>query len=282
MKITKKLTFLLLFAINITANSQSKSIKVEKTGNGTPVLFFPGFTNPGSVWKETAQNLELKGEYHFFSYAGFNGIAPIEMPWYNSIKMAVLDYIKENKLNNITLIGHSMGGSLAIDIAASLPNAVKKAVIVEAIPNLREVMMPNVPAESLYYNSPYNQQMLNMDNAKFKEMASMMATNMTTTKNKTQMLTNWIMEADRRTYVLGYTDLLKLDLRPILNKLTCKTLIIASSLPNQEVIEKNFKEQYQNLTNKTIIVAPNSKHYVMFDQPEWFYKKVNAFLNENN
>ena len=49
---------------------------------------------------------------------------------------------------------------------------------------MREVMMPNVPAEALYYDSPYNQQMLNMEQQEFKNMASMMASNMTYDSSK--------------------------------------------------------------------------------------------------
>jgi len=208
--------------------SQTKAIKVEKVGKGEVVLFLPGFTNPGTIWKETSENLKTKGEYHFFSYAGFNGIKPIEMPWYETIKKSVLDYIQDNKLKDLTIIGHSMGGTLGIDIAAEIPSTVKKLIIVDALPNLREVMMPGVPVEQIIYDSAYNKQMLKMSDAQFKGMASMMASNMTLRTDKVEMLSNWRLEADRKTYVYGYTDLLKLDLRPVLKKIKAKTHILAA------------------------------------------------------
>jgi hypothetical protein len=42
--------------------------------------------------------------------------------------------------------------------------------------------------------------------------------------------------------------------------------------------KENYENQYSNLSNKTIVMATNSKHFLMFDQPEWFYKTVNEFL----
>lgn len=42
--------------------------------------------------------------------------------------------------------------------------------------------------------------------------------------------------------------------------------------------KETVENQYSNLPNKTIIMATNSKHFKMFDQPEWFYKTVNYFL----
>ena len=106
----------------------------------------------------------------------------------------------------------------------------------------------------------------------------MMASNMTLNKQKIEILTSWILEADRKTWVYGYTDLLKLDLRTILSKIKCKTLIIGASFPDVKIAKKNYENQYSNLTNKTIVMASNSKHFVMFDQPKWFYETVNDFL----
>ena len=257
---------------------QPDPIKIETIGKGKPIFYLPSFTVPGSIWKETTKNISFDRKPYFISYAGFNGNKPIEMPWYNTIKNSIVKYIKDNDLTEIIIIGHSMGGNLAINLAAELPHRVSKIVIVEALPSLREVMMPNVPAESLFYDSPYNKQMLEMDDQRFKNMASMMASNMTLNKEKIDTIINWILEADRKTWVYGYTDLLKLDLRNILSKVTCETLILGASFPDVKIAKENYENQYSNLSNKTIIMASDSKHFLMFDQPEWFYKTVNDFL----
>ena len=264
--------------INQSKNLEQAAFRVETIGKGKPILYFPGFTVPGSIWKETIENTNFKGKSYLFSYAGFNGNEPIEMPWYGNVKKSIIKYIKDNNLNDLVIIGHSMGGNLAVDIASELPNRVSKIVIVEALPCLREIMMPNVPAENLYYESPYNKQMLDMDENQFKKMALMMASNMTLNKDKVETITNWLLEADRKTWVYGYTDLLKLDLRNSLSKIKCETLIIGASFPDVKVAKKNYENQYSNLKTKTIVMAPNSKHFVMFDQAKWFYETVTNFL----
>ena len=288
---TKLFKIILILIVAVTATSsvimgqvrksetkQTVAIKTVTIGNGKPLLFFPGFTVPGSIWKETIENLTLKRKSYLFSYAGFNGNKPIEMPWYSTIKNSIIEYIRVNNLSDIIIIGHSMGGNLAVDIASELPNKVSKIVIVEALPCMREVMMPNVPAESLYYESPYNKQMLEMDNKQFENMAKMMASNMTLNTEKTDILTSWILEADRKTWVYGYTDLLKLDLRNKLSKIKCETLILGAPYQSKEIAKENYEKQYANLPNKVIKMASNSKHFIMFDQAEWFYKTINDFL----
>ena len=84
------LTLGLIVAIVAAVYSQQNAIRVTKEGNGTPIIFLPGFTTPGSVWKETVKNLKGNYQSHLVSYAGFNGIAPIKMPWYESIKKETL------------------------------------------------------------------------------------------------------------------------------------------------------------------------------------------------
>jgi len=275
--IKSKVVLMLLFVISISFG-QEKAIKVEVLGKGDPVLFLPGFITPGSVWKETVQHLTTKNESHLFSYAGFNGMAPIEMPWYKNVKEAIFTYIEKKDLTNIRIVGHSMGGNLAVDIASRFPKRVKKMVIVDALACMREVMMPGVPENALQYNSPYNKNLLNMKADQFKGMASNMAGYMTINKEKAAVLTKWILEADRTTYVYGYTDLLKLDLRDKLSAIKTKTLILGASFPDVAVTKAHFEKQYANLSNKTIEMVVDSKHFIMFDQPTWFYTKVNTFL----
>jgi len=275
--IKSNIVLMLIFVISISFG-QEKAIKVEVLGKGDPVLFLPGFITPGSVWKETVQHLTTKNENHLFSYAGFNGIAPIEMPWYENVKNAIFKYIEKKDLKNIRIIGHSMGGNLAVDIAAKFPKRVKKMIVVDALACMREVTMPGVAAINLQYESPYNKNLLNMNTKQFKGMASNMASYMTTDREKSAVLTKWILEADRKTYVYGYTDLLKLDLRDKLGAVKTKTLILGASFPNVDAAKANFVKQYANLPNKTIEMAADSKHFIMFDQPTWFYAKVNAFL----
>src|SRR6187402_870357 len=108
----KLLLLLFMMSACILAVSQTSAVRITKSGKGEPIIFLPGFMTPGSVWDETVKNLKGKYESHLVSYAGFNGIDPIPMPWYDAIKKELIAYIKTNKLTNIKLIGHSMGGNL--------------------------------------------------------------------------------------------------------------------------------------------------------------------------
>ena len=274
---------LIAFTLILSASSvfSQSAIHVDRKGQGNPIIFLPGFTTPGAVWDETIRNLKGNYESHVVSYAGFNGLEPIGTPWFEPIKNQLVAYVEKEGLKNITIIGHSMGGNLAIELAAALPEQVKGMILVESIPCMRELMMPGVPASSLQYDSPYNQQILNMDDEAFKQTVSGIAQNMTLDTSKIELITSWSLNADRKTYVYGYTDLLKLDLRDKLGAINAKILILGASFPSKDMVKINYEKQYANLPLKEILIADNSKHFVMFDQPEWFYENVNKFFAAN-
>lgn len=275
----KKLIMFLLFVFAVNqAFSQTSAVRITKSGKGTPIIFLPGFITPGSMWEETVKNLKGNYESHLVSYAGFNGIVPIPTPWYDAVRKELVAYVKANKLTNLKLIGHSMGGNLAVDLAAELGTAVDHVIIVDALACMRELMMPGVPAEAFQYESKYNRQMLEATAEAFEQTATMMAQGMTNVTEKQALIKSWILEADRKTYVYGYTDLLKLDLRPALTSIKVPVLILGAPFPSEEAVLPNFEKQYANLSNKTLKIAPGGRHYIMFDQPEWLYSQINSFL----
>jgi len=277
----KKLVSLFVSVVLVvSAYAQNPSIYPVKSGKGAAVLMLPGFTTPGSVWGETINSLE--GDYQTIqiSYAGFNGHPAIEMPWYSTIKNDLIEYLENEKLKDVIIIGHSMGGMLAMEIASEAPELVSKLIIVDALPCMRALMMPGVPEQAIQYESPYNQQMLQQSDSARKATAKMMSMNMTMKQDKVDKLVQWSLEADLETFVYGYTDLLKVDLRPQLEKITARSLVLGASFPDAALVEKNLTDQFSNLQEKELVIATNSRHFIMFDQPEWFYEQVNNFLSK--
>jgi len=237
----------LLFLFCAQACFAQPAIYMEKTGSGNPAIFLPGFTVSGKVWQDTLTHLDKDLESHTVSYAGFNQHPPIALPWYDTIRSELIDYIVSNDLRDITLIGHSMGGMLAIDIAAALPNRITHLALIESIPNIRELMMPGVPVSAIHLDSSQNKMMLSFTPEQFATMAHSTAVNMAKNAQYHPQLENWILEADRETYVYGYTELLQLDLRDKLSLIETDTLILGASYPNRDLVKSNYESQYQKL-----------------------------------
>jgi len=274
----KRSIYLSLFTLSSLCFAQDRSFQTVVKGAGKPVIFLPGFTCPGDVWNPTIAHLESSWETHQLTYAGFGGVPAMELPWYQTLVTDISAYLEENDLRSVTLVGHSMGGMLAIDLAARQPKRVTQMILVDALPNIREVMMPQVPVEQIQFDSPYNQQMLASSDSAMAVTAGFMVKAMCANPAHHAELQRYILESDRETYVYGFTELLKLDLKEQLKTVESKTLILGAGFPSVEAVLPNFESQYANLQQKEIKIATESRHFIMYDQPEWFYREVNNFL----
>ncbi len=273
MKTIKNVLFIGIIFLTFNLKAQ-RAFEVKVIGSGAPILLFPGFTCTGEVWDDTVEELSKTNECHIFTFAGFGDVPAIETPWLPKIKEEVTNYILNNKLITPTIIGHSLGGALGLWLATE-SNNFRKIIVVDALPSVGALMMPNFKSENVVYDNPYNKQLLEMSREDFEKMATQMAFQMTLNKEKQTTIKDWILKTDKETYVYGYTDLLKLDLREDISKIEVPVSILAGTHPYGELTVKNtYTTQYKNLSNYSIQYAKDAAHFVMFDQPEWFIKAV--------
>jgi len=109
---------------------------VEVVGSGPDVILIPGLTASRNVWRGTVAAVPGY-RYHLVQVAGFAGepargnargevVAPLAEE--------IARYIAARRLDHPALVGHSMGGTVAMMIAARHPERVGKAMVVDMLP----------------------------------------------------------------------------------------------------------------------------------------------------
>ena len=279
MKNTILLYLVLFLTLPTFAQSESTPIHVQVTGKGQPLLLIPGFTVPGSIWDPMVKELEKNYECHVVTLAGFGGKAPISFPWLPKVNTAIKEYILKNNLKNTSVVGHSLGGTIALWLASQSQIELNHIILVDALPAAGALMIPNYNPENLVYESPYNDQQLAMDAIAFEQMATAMSKGMSLEPAAQQKIKNWMLQSDRKTYVYGYTDYLKLDLREALKQIDIPVTIIAASQPYGEaMVKQTYSDQYANLKDYNLVVAQDSAHFIMLDKPNWFLQRIQLIL----
>jgi len=275
--ITTTIALLVLFSLSVSAGLQS--IKVEVKGKGKPVLLLAGFTCTGDVWDETVSEISETNECHIVTYAGFGDVLALDTLWLQTIKQDLDIYIAHNRFEDLSIIGHSMGGTLALWLASEKKYDIKNMLIIDALPCMGALMIPNYSSEKITYNTPYTKNLLSMSESDFSGMAMNFAKFMCKSISNHEQIASWIIKSDRKTYVHGYVDLLKVDLRKSLSEIDTPVRILAAANPSKSMVENTYNEQYALLENKEVIYIEDSAHFIMYDKYDVYIENVKQILD---
>ena len=115
----------------------SDRIIVETRGSGPDVIFIPGLGSTGAAWRSTADRLDDRYRVHLVTLRGFgqtdigaNASGGLSGPAANEIRR----YIQTQGLGRPALIGHSLGGQIALRVAADMGEGVGRVMVVDAAP----------------------------------------------------------------------------------------------------------------------------------------------------
>ena len=99
----------------ININILGLNINYIEQGEGDNVLILPGWGTNYNVYKNLIDNISKYAKVYYFDMPGFGKSEEPKEAWNtdNFIEL-VKEFIKINKIDNITLIGHSNGGRIAI------------------------------------------------------------------------------------------------------------------------------------------------------------------------
>lgn len=276
-------------AILVTSAHATPSFKVEVVGKGKQsMILIPGLTCPGEVWDETVARYKTNYTCHVISLPGFAGQPAIEAENYlQTMRDEVITYIKENKLKKPIMVGHSLGGFLSLWISATEPDLVGANFIVDGLPFLSAVQNPNATSEnSKAMAEGMYKMMVNATPEQTKQSQQYFLPAMVTDKAKYEILSKWGVDSHAPTVAKAMYEMYVIDLRTEISKIKVQVTVLGAWIGyknygiTREAAEGMYQAQYTQLPNKTIIMTDTAKHFIMYDDPEWFFAQLDQFLNK--
>jgi pimeloyl-ACP methyl ester carboxylesterase len=254
-------------------------ISVEVVGHGPDVVLIPGLASSRETWRRTAERLRAKYRLHIVQVNGFagapagaNATGPVVAPTAEAIDA----YIRSAGLKHPAVVGHSLGGVMALDLALDHPNDVGKVMVVDTLAFYTELFAG--PAATVEGARPYADQigagMLKAPDEAFNANAAKMAQGMVTAPADAERIGGWSAASDRAVMVKAMQEDMLADLRPRMAELSVPLTVIYEA-PLAEL----FAADYAPVKTKTLVAAaPGAKHFIMYDDPAGFDAALDGFL----
>ncbi len=253
---------------------------------GNPdVILIPGLASSKAVWDGEIKLLAPKYRLHIVQVAGFAGApagANASGPILPGIVEELHQYIVASKQHPV-VIGHSLGGLLALMLADKYPTDISKMVIVDALPFYAVVFDPHVTVDAVKPQAEaMRQQMASMPDAQFAAMQPMIVSGMVKNADAQKLVAASSVSTDRTVFVNAMFEDLQTDLRSDIAKIKTPTLMIypydAAATKDAAAIDSIYHDAYQSMPNVKLIRIDDSRHFIMYDQPQKLDAAIEAFL----
>lgn len=258
------------------------SFVVKVTGNGSPVILIPGLSCSGAVWDGTVEHLKDRYQCHVLTLAGFAGQPRIPAPFLETVRNDLAAYIRDKKLDHPIIIGHSLGGFLALWLASHDPDLPGPIVIVDSYPFLPGSFMPNATVESIKPMAEQIRAGMAVPQSQFVTNSEPDVKAMVTKPADFERIMSWVKTTDPIAASDSMFDLFSHDLRGDIVRIKSPTLVMGTWIAykqytTREEVEGRLHKQYAQLKDCKIVMA-DTRHFIMFDDASWFYRQLDSFL----
>ena len=245
-------------------------------GEGKPLLIIHGFLGMSDNWKSLGSQYVSEGfQVHILDLRNHGRSFHSDDFSYEIMAQDVLDYCHEHKLEKISIIGHSMGGKVAMLFATKYPEMVEKLIVADIGPK---------------YYAPHHQDIL----------AGLNAVEFFTKPDRTaveETLYPYIPDFGTRQFLmknLYWKEPGQLDFRFNLKIFNEKINEIGTKLPeaakfenptlfirggnSNYILDKDLPEIESHFPNYKLATIPNVGHWLHAENPKMFFEETLNFL----
>jgi pimeloyl-ACP methyl ester carboxylesterase len=253
-------------------------VTIRTIGQGSPVVLIPGLASPAAVYDDLASKIGHGHKLILVQMNGFAGAPVGSAPLDNMLAGAIdelADWLATNHIEKPAVIGHSMGGLMAIMLAKRHPTAAGRLMIVDALPFYGMLFGPQATPDAV---RPIVEQMrAGLVNGTSPPQVPRHMSN--TDAGKAKIL-EWLKASDPKTVGEALIEDATTDVRPDLAAIAQPVTVLYAvpSPENQAMIGGLYGGAYKNLPGVKLVPVAGSEHFIMLDQPARFEQEVEAFL----
>ncbi|MCX2890205.1 MULTISPECIES: alpha/beta hydrolase [unclassified Pseudomonas] len=261
-------------------------ISVTVEGAGPDVILIPGLASSSEVWAGLTSNLRQQYRLHRVQVAGFAGapgVPPVDGRVVAPVAEAVAEYIHSQQLEAPAIIGHSLGGEVALMLGARHPERVGRLMVVDALPFYTLLIDPAATAATAApHAARLRDAQLGAPAPQAEAMQRTAIERLAKTPAARPALIDAALRSDRQTVADATYELMTTDLRPELGRIQVPVEVVYAYDPLYGMpaasVDATFRNAYAGTPHISFTRIDGSFHFVMLDQPRAFTGAVTDFL----
>lgn len=247
----------------------------EAYGRGRPVLLLHGWLGSWQLWRDTIETLGKEFRTYALDFYGFGESGTTDRDAYsvNTYVEMVYQFMEQLGIAKAPLIGHSMGGTVALYTAILHPEKVVKVCVIGSPINGASLSLllklsgyPTVAR--LFWLSPF---LLKVFLGSYSYLLAKDGRRMAS------MMRKDISQANMTSFFRSIGTLRQTDLRPYLAQVQVPTLGIYGK---QDIIVNPRQNEVlkKGVVGSEISWYPDAGHFPMLDAPQRFNENLRSFL----
>lgn len=258
------------------------AFRVKVAGRGQPMILIPGLSSSGEVWDSTVARYREGFECHVLTVRDSWACRGCRRRCWTASATAS----PRTSLARPVLVGHSLGGFLALAVSARYPELAGKLVIVDAYPFFGGIYGADVTAEHAKANAAQMRQYMGQQSQEAYERytkSGVATQSMVTKESDLDRVIAWGLASDRTAVTDAMVELFTADLRDDLARIKSPALVLGTWIGYKEYTERqrteaNLRRQYAKLAGVDIRITDTARHFIMWDDPDWMFAQMDPFL----
>jgi pimeloyl-ACP methyl ester carboxylesterase len=240
------------------------SLYVEEYGSGEPIVFIHGVGGSSQYWYYQREYLKNFMKVVLVDLPGHGQTAGEACKTIEDARDAVRDTIIGMGIREAYIVGHSMGGGIAMSLALANPELVKGLILICTGAKLK--VLPEI-LDKILQDKEATVRMIMMDYA-FSNKASL--------KMKENGFKD-MMKSSAETIYQGFSACNQFSAMGSLEKIALSTLIIAGK--DDLLTPPSYSEYlHREIKGSELVIVEDAGHMVMIEQPDAVNRAIETFI----
>ena len=119
-------------------------------GSGTPLVLIHGYGVSGQIWQRAVPYLAQQHQVFIVDLPGYGHSTATGVWHLREMAPLLATWLRQLQLPDAAVMGHSMGGAIAIHLAAHVPELISRLILVNAAGIPLRAHLPSLAARSLH------------------------------------------------------------------------------------------------------------------------------------